>query len=155
MSPEHRNKIIVAFLIGSMTLGAALLLWLEPATPHAGDALLIAQTPTTIDDATITCVGADDPGLADFDCLVNRDGEVQWQLRGGSVRIGVLSADQAHLEDAQARGLLAALAGLVQSYGLNPARVELAADCDPRLNRQVSGAAYELYGLLARKDLIR
>ena len=62
MSPETRNAKVVAILVGSMTLGAAGLLWLEPpARGWASSALLLAEHGDPIQTVHITYAPAGRP----------------------------------------------------------------------------------------------
>jgi hypothetical protein len=153
---EHRNATIVAALIASMTLAAALLLWLEPPVRgwHRAD-LLMAVNGEPVQSVTVQYAppGATvEQGL--FDCIVFPDGESRWQPRGSDIVVLVMGTPDDRLPNAASRTLLGLLGNLSQGGRLPLAAMRLSPDSDPRVATSLPSQAYDLYELLERKGVI-
>jgi hypothetical protein len=154
---ETRNAIVVALLIASLTVGAGLLLWMEPPARAWGDAtLLMARNGQAVEQIEIVYVPqASDEAVDEFDCLVYPDGQSHWQARGSRIRVALLGSNDERLARRQAETLLAVLGNLDQRRPLRPGRVWLAEASDPRVTRDLPRAAQDLMQLLLTKGLIR
>lgn len=157
MNAESRNTRIVACLIASMTLGAAVLLWLEPPRQGWADAsLLVAENGQRIDQIIIHYHRPDEPLLADsYDCLVMPDGQYDWRPRGRRLRLSVLGTWDQALAPVQARALLILLGNLSQGRRDLGDFVRLDTDSDARVATDLPPQAYDLTDLLIRKGIIR
>ena len=156
MSADKRNTLIVVFLIASMTLGAAILLWLEP--PAAGwspTTLLMAESVRDIDDVQIEYVGPDaSVDLGTYDCVVLPSGVCRWQPHGPRIHLAVVGAGGQRLSQAQAETLLAVFGSMTQRHGLDLERVWLHPASDARLHLELPPEAHDLCDLLVRKDVV-
>ncbi len=155
MGPDKRNAMIVASLIGSMTIGATLLLWLEPPMPGwASNTLLMAESSRNVAEVQIDYVAA--PADRDFfDCIIGPDGQCIWEPRSSHVRVAVIATNAPTLPQAQAETLLAVFGTLEQRHGLDLAQVWLHPASDARLHPELSEQAHDLCQLLLRKGIVR
>jgi hypothetical protein len=156
VAADTRNSKTVVLLIGSMTLGAALLLWFEPPVPGwSSTTLLMAESAGTVEDVQVTYVWPQaviDP--AAYDCLVLPSGECEWRPRDGRVRLAVIGSGADRLTDAQAETLLVVLGSLTQRHELRLDRVWLDPPSDARLYPDLPPEAHDLCELLVRKGII-
>jgi hypothetical protein len=156
VAADKRNTQIVACLIGSMTLGAAVLLWLEPPTPGwSSTTLLLAESVCAVDEVQIEYVGPNagsDP--AAYDCVVRPSGECTWRPTGSRVRLSVVGSEGLRLPEAQAKTLLAVFGSMTQRHGLDLDRVWLHPASDARLHPELPAQAHDLCDLLVRKGII-
>ena len=156
MTADTRNTITVAFLIGSLTLGAAILLWFEPPVPGWSSAtLLMAESVPAIEEVQIDYAGPDvsiDP--AAYDCLVLPNGECQWRPRDPRIRLAVVGSEAQRLSQPQARTLLAVFGSMTQRHGLDLRRVWLHPASDARLHPELPPQAHDLCDLLVRKGIV-
>jgi hypothetical protein len=153
---EHRNTTIVAVLIASMTLCAALLLWLEPPTRgwQASD-LLMAADGQAVQSVTIQYAppgAVVEPGL--YDCIVFSDGQCDWRPRGRDIVMLVMGTPDDGLPRGLAQAVLNVLGNLSQGGRLDLSRVHLSPDSDPRLTAGLSPQANALFELLSRKGVL-
>lgn len=156
VTSDTRNTRIVAFLIASMTLGAAFLLWLEPATPGwSSGALLMAESARAVEDVRIDYaedLDAIDPRA--FDCVIYPDGRCDWNPRDARIRLLVLASEPQGMTPAQAEKLLAVFGSMTQRHGLDLRRVWLHPASDARLHPELPAAAHDLCDLLVRKGIV-
>ncbi len=156
MAADKRNTQIVACLIGSMTLGAAVLLWLEPPTPGWSSAtLLLAESGCAVEEVQIRYAGPDaavDP--AAYDCVVLPSGECAWRPNGSRIRLAVIGSEGPRLPPAQAKALLAVFGSMTQRHELELDRVWLHPASDARLHPELPAQAHDLCDLLVRKGLV-
>lgn len=157
VNPDSRNTRVVAFLIASMTLGAGVLLWLEPPTRGwAKSSLLMAENGQPIEHVVIEYQPPGEPVVAsDYDCLVFPDGECEWRATSARLRLLVVGADADTLAPKQARALLMVLGNLSQGRRDVAAFVQLDPDSDARLIADLSPQAHALTDLLVRKGIVR
>jgi len=156
VAADKRNTKIAAFLIGSMTLGAAILLWLEPPTfVWSSGSLLMAESVRPVEDVRIEYVGPAatvDPGA--YDCVVRPSGECAWRPRGPRTRLVVIGSEGQRLPQVQAQTLLAVFGSMTQRHGLDLGRVWLDPASDARLHPELPAQAYDLCDLLVRKGIV-
>ena len=153
---EIRNQRVIAALIGSMTLGAAILLWLTgpAAASRSSNAMLIAQNAVAPRSATIELVTrVSETDLTAYDVVVRRDAAPAWNAHSADLRIAVVVPNGEPLRD-QKLGLLRVL-GEAQRQGLNLADISLDAGSDDRITAGLPRAAGDLRALLEQKGLIR
>ncbi|MBK8915935.1 MAG: hypothetical protein IPM64_15305 [Phycisphaerales bacterium] len=161
MAANTRNSKVVALLVGSMTFGAALLLWLEPRGPRwSGGAPLVAQRGQAIESVTIEYArDGDAVPLAEFACAVFPDGSCRWEPRGGHVRMLVIGSAGAELPAEQARSVLAVFGSMSDNHSLDvrpsAGRIRLDPNSDPARRSDLPRQAQSLRELLARKQFIR
>ena len=156
MNPEARNTKVVAILVLSMTVGAAALFWLEPATPGWGQSnLLMAETDRGLQEVRVDFASFDDKFNGDdYDCVVLPDGECEWRPRGSRISLLVVGADAESMPTDQARTLLAVFGSMNQRHGLDLGGVWLNPVSDARLHPELPGPAHDLCDLLVRKSII-
>jgi hypothetical protein len=154
VNSDKRNAKTVACLIGSMTIGAALLLWFEPATPGwSSNTLLMAESARPIEEVRVEFT-APDADAAAYDCRVLPNGQCEWRPRSPRIRLAIVGSDSPQLPRAQAETLLAVFGSLTQRHGLNLHRVWLHPASDARLHPELPAQARELCDLLTRKGII-
>ncbi|MFQ5805706.1 MAG: hypothetical protein ACE5I3_04565 [Phycisphaerae bacterium] len=153
---DKRNTRIVASLVAAMTLGAAILLWLEPLTPGWSSAtLLMAESARPIKDLRIEYTAPNAAGdLAAYDCVVWPSGECAWRPSGPRIRLAVVSSQGKRLPQAQAQTLLAVFGSMTQRHGLELERVWLHPTSDARLHPELPAQAHDLCDLLVRKGIV-
>ena len=156
VASDARNTRTVAFLIGSMTIGAAVLLWMEPPTPGwSSETLLMAESARAVDEVRIEYVMPDAAiDLADRDCAVLPSGECDWRPQGSRIRLAVIGSEASELSQAQAEMLLAVFGTLTQRHGLELERVWLHPASDARLHPELPAQAHDLCDLLVRKGIV-
>ncbi|MBU0640512.1 MAG: hypothetical protein KKB50_16740 [Planctomycetes bacterium] len=156
MAADTRNAKVVIALTVSMTVGAALLLWLEPTTRGwSPTTLLMAERGTRVHEVAIDYVPPTAPLPAEmYDCIVYDDGDWDWKPRGSSIRLAVAGSTSQHLSEAQANTLLAVLGSMKQLRGLDLNRVRLLPESDARRRPELPPEAHDLCELLARKRII-
>jgi hypothetical protein len=156
VASDKRNTKVVAFLIGSMTLGAAVLLGLEPPTRGwSATTLLMAERVRAIEDVQVQYADPDavvDPNA--YDCVVWPSGECQWQPHGPRICLAVMGSGSQPLPHTQAETLLAVFGSMTQRHGLDLRRVWLHPASDARLHPELPPAAHELCNLLVRKSIV-
>lgn len=156
MSADKRNTKIVALLIGSMTLGAAVLLWLEPPTHGwSSGTLLMAENGPGVAEVQIEYVAEPDAELAGrYDCLVLPDGTCEWRPNSPRVRLALVGSGEQPLPEEQCRTLLAVFGVMTQRHGLDLEQVWLDPASDARLHPELPAAAHRLVELLVRKGIV-
>lgn len=156
MSPETRNKRVIAILVASMTLGSIALFWLEPPTPGwSSSPLLMAETVRGLEEVRVDFADrADGANSDEYDCVILADGECEWRPRGSRIRMLVIGSDADSMPDMQARTLLAVFGSMNQRYGLDLHSVWLHPLSDARLHPELSASAHDLCDLLVRKGII-
>jgi hypothetical protein len=156
VSADKRNTKIVALLIGAMTFGAAVLLWLEPPTHGwSSGTLLMAESVPAVEEVRIEYVnGQTAGGAVGYDCLVLPDGTCEWHPTGPRIRLAVVGPDEATMLEAQCRTLLAVLGTMTQRHGLTLAQVWLDPASDARLHPELPAGAHGLVELLVRKGIV-
>lgn len=121
MAADKRNALVIAALIASMTLGARLLLWMEPGKPRwQGDATLMAERAVPIHDVVISLAQRSsaeaqlaEPG-AESVCVVYPDQPPSWRFAGARLLVYVVQTDAEPLPDRQKEYILAALGSVLQ-----------------------------------------
>lgn len=156
MAGEKRNTHVIACVIAAMTLGAALLLWMEPESPGwSKTTLLMAESVPAVEEVRIEYL---EPltreHLETFDCLVLPDGQCDWRPRQGAIRLGVVGINAQPLSEKQKYTLLAVVGSLSQRHGLDIKRVWLDPSSDARLHPELPDGARGLAELLVRKGII-
>jgi hypothetical protein len=154
MAAEKRNASVVVALIGSLTVGASVLLWMEPRPAGGGsgnnDALLMAGSHAQVRQLTIaystSLVGLD---RSRFDGVIRPDGALEWESRKSpSARVLVMGTGANELSAKQAQQLVALVAWLNEHCELDVRNVELESSADSRMNRGLPGEARDLRKLL-------
>lgn len=155
MVADSRNTKVVACLIASMTLGAGLLLWLEPATRGwSPAALLLAEDGTQIESVLIEyCVPGQAVEPADFGCIVFPNGQVEWHPRAAQLRLLFIGTDSDTLDPSQARKLLSILGNVAQGRPGVAEFIRLHPGSDPRLF-DLPAQCHALAALLVRKGIV-
>ena len=159
MTQDTRSTRVTIYLILSMTLGAALLMWLEvPTRGWAAGTYLMAERGGSIEAVTLTFVPEDQPVLrGEYDCVVRPEGAPIWDPRGDDVRhvrVAILASPEDRLTDSQAGDLMRILGSMKQQRGLDLSRVKLHPDSDDRYRPELPRQAYELRDLLVRKGIL-
>jgi len=158
VSSDTRNVIVAISLIASLTLGAGVLLWLEPPVRGWSEsALLMARNGVPVEQVEIVYV-PDSVAVSPqrYDCVIYADGHSEWQASGSHIRLAVVGdEDSERLGRRQAQALLAVLGNLEQGWRLGAGRVRLAPESDPRVRPQAPPATQELMQLLLKKGIIR
>jgi hypothetical protein len=156
VAADKRNALIVACLIGSMTLGAAVLLGLEPPTPGwSSGTLLLAESGYAVEEVQIEYGGPDAPvDPTAYDCAVLPSGECAWRPSGPRIRLAVIGSEAPRLPQAQAKALLAAFGSMTQRHGLDLDSVWLHPASDARLHPELPAQAHDLCDLLVRKGIV-
>ncbi|RMF83386.1 MAG: hypothetical protein D6744_04805 [Planctomycetota bacterium] len=157
MNPDTRNTVVVVALIASMTLGAWVLLELEPPAPGwSRNALLTADDGSHIEHVIVHYASAGTPPVAaEVEGVLYPDGTIDWRASGGVANVLVVSESDEQFSDVQARALLALLGNLSQGLSRAEPFVSLGSTCDFRANDSVRPAARQMAELLARKHLLR
>ena len=145
-------------LLGSLTIGAVLILWLEPrptGLAAGGSATLMASTKQRVEFATIEYLPPGKHDVAPYDCVIRADG-VAWTLRESNTnaRLAVLGVGGGTLSDGHRRQLLTGIGHLTR-LGLSPNKIRLAAglrtDGAPLANPE----AADLVEFLRAKSFVR
>ena len=154
---EIRNARVATGLIACMTVGALVLLALEPSRPAwPGPRLLMAEGGTRVSSATLEVLGPNaESDLAQFDGVIFPDGQLAWAPKSSDVIIGIVSHSQGGLPEAQSSQVLSVLGNLRFGGGLELSGIALAASSDPLQHPDLPATAHELRGLLVRKGFIR
>lgn len=154
---DQRNAKVVVALFGALTIGAGLLLWMEPryAGIRTGTPLLMMQGAATFESLEIEFLEAGRRfATLDYDCLIPAEGELVWNPQGTALRLLVVGQKD-RLTNRQARQLNELISNLQQNNGLDPANVRLAHGSDPRTSRAVPVGAQEMAALLRRNGMIQ
>ncbi len=162
MITDKRNTSVVIALIFSMTVGARLLLWLEPGRPQwQGETMLMAERARPISEVEISYAGAgaDVTRLFAEDapesiCVIDADGRTTWKARGPRVRLVVVGSASPELGRQQKQNLLWALSDMSRAGGRELIAVRLASDSDAELAPDLPAQAADLRALLVRKRMI-
>lgn len=158
MSADKRNTAVVVALVLSLTVGARLLLWLEPGSPQwEGDTLLMAQRGGAVQQIDVHF--ADDrDALAemyiderDSLCVVYPNEEPKWWPGGPQVHLVVVGDHDQQLSQQQMAWVLGALGSLIQDSGQDLLPVRLA---DSATGPGLPPQAADLRSLLERKGII-
>ncbi len=133
MTADRRNAFVVAALIVSMTIGAGVLLLLEPGVPRwPGNTLLAAEQPLRVEEVEIAYARSPeevpllDGGSGSDDTIlpIYPDGtRGPWEPRGPRVRLVVVGAVDGTVGEAQKKTLLFAVHSLSGSEGRVPVRL--------------------------------
>ncbi len=160
MTAEKRNGAVVVTLILSMTIGARLLLWLEPQVPRGGptDIRLTAERSTPVQEVEIMYAAS--PAEAktldqapDSYCVIDPAGNLaNTETRGPRWRLVVVGSGADKLGDRQKYQLLATLGSLVNRA--EPVPVRLAPESDPQRRPDAPAPTTDLRELLVRKKFI-
>lgn len=160
MTTENRNANVVVAVIGALTVGASVLLWLEPR-PTSGDtaargALLTAEAARPIEQLSIA-YGRSllDDERGSFDGVIHPNGELEWNPGSSAARVLVIGSGGDRLHQQQARTLLELVRWLNEHRGLDLRRVTLERSADARVTRGLPGEARELTTLLEMREIIR
>jgi hypothetical protein len=141
-----------------LTIGAAVLLWLEPrgVSGGTGAALLMMENQPPIEDVTIEFADADERiDGQQFDCILHPDGRTVWQPMSASIRVLLIGSGGESLAEAQATELLRLLGVLNSERGLDLRHVRLSEESDWRHAPGLALEARGLADLLVRKGFIR
>ncbi len=157
MTADNRNVKVVGALIVAMTLGAAVLLFLEPyPRGWSSEPMLIAQTRRVLSDLTVYHIphaAAFEPSA--FDGVVYEDGRCEWRPAGGPARLAVLEGADQRMSGEQKRALLSLLYELDRNHELAMRQIRLEPYSDPRLYSGLSQHARDLCDWLVLKRFIR
>lgn len=161
MNAEKRNARVVVALFGSLTLGASVLLLMEPR-PRPADgasqgALLTAEhNPQRFEHLTVeyarSLAGVD---RSRIDAVVRPDGVMEWSPRGSSLRVLVVGSGESSLNPAQARTLLELVRWLREQRNFDVREISLDPQSDAREVSTLPGEARQLAQLLEMNGLIR
>jgi hypothetical protein len=171
MAADKRNASVVFTLIGALTVGLAVLLWLEsrlvPKRPNwQASTLLMAEQGLRVRDVEITYVPppADENAVralraqvdpADSLCWISPDGDLApFEVRGPHVRVVVLGSDRQKLDDKQKLTLLNALGTLSQQSGHELVPVQLSPESDTQADPNLPEQARDLRSFLVLKGFI-
>lgn len=153
MISKKRNANVVAALIASLTLGAGVLLLMDPhPKPATRNASLLVAGGQRVASATLHYVGTD-VDLSAYDYVVGLSGDRSGQPRGRDVHVAVVG-NGAAMSDAQLRTVLFVLNELRQSYGMRDDGVRVGPSCDVRIDSTLSRGARDLFDILSRKQFI-
>lgn len=144
-------------LLGSLTVGALLLLWLEPrptGLAAGGSATLMASVQNRVEFATIEYLPPGKHDVAPYDCVVRADG-VSWNLRNSNARVAVIGAGASTLSEGHRRQLLTAIRDLTRSTGLSPNQIRLAASLRSEGAPLAVAEAADLVDFLRAKSFVR
>ncbi len=157
VAPDTRNPKVVAWLILSMTAGAAALLWLEaPTRGWSAPTPLMAERGRLVQTLLIEFACDDEPvATREFDGVILPDGRCDWRPRGPQIRLLVIGSRTEKLAAPAARTLLALLGSLQRERGLDLRRVRLHPESDSLLNPRLPPASHDLRSLLLRKAIIQ
>lgn len=157
VTADKRNIKVVAALFITMTLGAGLLLLLEPYPRNwSHEPLLIAQTRNTISDLTIYDIPRGAPlEASDFDGVLYDDGRLDWRPADGATRLAVVEGLSGRMEKEQKRALLNLFGELDRSGVLSLQGIALDPASDPRSYSRLSQHAKDLCDWLVLKGFIR
>lgn len=154
MVNEKRNANVVAMLVASLTVGAGVLLLLDPHPKQASTtAPLAAVSLGRVDALQIEWAEPGTAGIEGALCWIDSAGRVGWNT-SGKQRIVVVS-ERAGLGDEQQRTLLTIVNYLNTHCGLPLDRISLGSANDPTVTGNVTTAATELHQLLRNKKFIR
>ena len=165
MTADKRNAVVVIALIVSMTVGAGVLLLLEPANKPRWEGFpqLMAERATPVQAVQVAYAASDeDPAALDDGrhslCVIDGEGEVTWMARGPRWRVVVAGSGTGELTGRQKAKLLAVLGNLNQASGQELVPVRLAPEStlrsNPARSPQAAGQTSDLRKLLARKKII-
>lgn len=163
MAADRRNTIVVIALILSMTIGARVLLWLEPSTPRwEGETLLLAERSRPVEDVVVSYVPPSVPleeSLPDLGedeslLMIYAEGEPYWEPRGSQVRMVVVGTEADELTHTQQATLLWAIRSMSRAARCDLIPLKLATDSDIRYNPHLPPQAVDLRDLLVRKRII-
>lgn len=162
MTGETRNTRVVVCLILAMTIGAGILLWLEPrsAVSSAEVARLSPGTPLMatggipVEEVIITYALPGDGQVENADCVILPDGSCVWRADSPRVHLVVRGSQSAKLSAAQKQSLLAALGSMTHGRGGRLVRVRLGEGSDARRQPGLPPQAHDLCELLVRKGMI-
>lgn len=160
MAAGRRNATVVIALVVSMTIGVALLLWLEPGEHRfRGDTLLTAQRGTVpVSAIEVTCASSveayylAEEGGADSLCVVYPDGSLKWWRAGSRWWVVAAVPEGAELTAPQMQKLLGVLGRLDQLGGRETVPVRFVPVPG---GATVAEQAEALRALLVRKQLIQ
>jgi len=157
MNGDTRNTKVVVCLIVAMTVGAAMLLWLEPnvATPALTNPLA-AVGGTPIEDVVIQYAPADQTPGPSAACVIPPDGTPEWHPASGpQLTLVVVGSEPASaLREEQKKTLLSVLGGLAHGASGQAVRVRLHPESDTRVNRDLPRQAEDMLELLVEKRWI-
>ena len=163
MTAGTRNAAVVFTLILSMTVGARLLIWLEPwpeKPPGHALALLMAERATPVQDVEILYAASAAEAQAlnqapDSFCAIDPAGNPELcERRGPRIRLVMIGTGADKLADCQKLELLSTLCNLQKDNGLDLSRVRLAPESDVQRVRDLPPAAGDLRQFLVNKGII-
>ncbi|MGD8452757.1 MAG: hypothetical protein PVJ57_13135 [Phycisphaerae bacterium] len=156
MHGDTRNSKVVVCLILAMTIGAGILLWLEPK-PDAGmlAAPMMAAGDSSLKDVVVAYVPPGEVVGQGANCVILPDGRGEfWRPAGACLRVAVVgSAKTDALPEAQQQALLSLLSGLTRPDGGEAVHIRL----DPPTVTDESvelPPVRELRDLLVRKGML-
>lgn len=158
MHGETRNSKVVVCLILAMTIGAGILLWLEP---DPGTAVLTAGMIATGDSPlTDVIVSYAPPGEvvgAGANCVILPDGRGEiWRPADACLRVALIGSDTTEaLPEVQQEALLSLLDGLRRLDGDDAVRIRLDPPSTAQEDAEWPPPARELRDLLLRKGMLR
>lgn len=154
MDANTRNTKVIAALVASMSVGAAVLLALETKPNLSPAPLLMAEDGQRVDGLRIEVLPADQAYLADgFDGCIELDGRCRWRPSGPNLRIAVLGRAAQALSDPQASTLMNLLGSLVQYGQLDLKHVAFVPPSDPVDKRTLAVLATDVRTLLRKKGV--
>ena len=139
-----------------MTLGAGMLLWLEPATRGwQPSALLLAEDGSQFASVRIEyCVPGQAVEPASYGCIVFPNGEPEFHPIGKHLPLLYVGTDSPQQETEQARRLLEILGNIAQGRRSVAYFISLHADSDPRKIAGLPEQCRALADLLVRKGIV-
>jgi hypothetical protein len=159
MDHSTRNAKTVTALIISMSVGAALLLGLEPKNDNPPSTMLIARDAAAVDSLLVEFVPQESAdSLAAYHCVIlpDKEGSCVWRPDGGSqIRLAILGPQDQPLGQEQAHNLLRVVGTLHRSYGLDFSNIRLAVNTAPGGQASTERGPRDLRDLLVRKGFIK
>ncbi|MCK4340770.1 MAG: hypothetical protein KAY37_03495 [Phycisphaerae bacterium] len=159
MAADKRNTAVVVALILSLTVGARLLLWLEPGGRYwDGKTLLMAERGTPVQEVEIAYASLEEAEETinqqgpDSVCALYPNGKLKRRLGGPRWQLIVVGSEADTLGKGQKEKLLAVLGSLNHASSQDLIRVRLAPGLQERV---LPPQAADLRELLARKELIK
>lgn len=156
MLSHNRNIKVVGWLVCTLSVGATLLLWLEPpAQVWAPAEAMARELHAPIEAVEIDCTPLQRCDADAYDGMVFPDGRFAFRQRGSQVRVAIVAEPDADLPANQAKAVLAVIGSLRTFGGLDLKRVRLASDDAGPGNLPTSRPAQQLAELLQRKGLLQ
>ena len=153
MVNEKRNANVVAMLVASLTVGAGLLLVLEPHSKTGpASTTLAALRGERVNSLVIEWAEEGSSIMRENALRIDSDATVSGSTDGEG-RLVVFSA-RGGMSAEQQESVLAVLKTLSESRGLSDRRVTVAYESDPTHHAQLPKGAHDLYELLVKKAFV-